>query len=405
MNKEFTKFNQIYALSTIATIYIIYIICGSLGGGFDEYSFFFRWKERFSDMVEMFFAVKNNNPYFASEAWHISFYPPFYYLVVSFLKYCHITNFYSWLFINIVLFLFICNRFAKNNGYKILSSYGVFCSLFFLSVPLYYSIDRGNLEAFCILLVFAAFAEKNRFLSSILIGLAASIKLVPIIFALYYLSKGNLKYLALAFFTFFLTSLLAFASFDANISLQISKFVSNLITWGQSSLIDPQMYSKYIGDKTDIMQSFTVDLFDAIRIIALKLRIYHSGDLPYFIYKLIWMILTLLTVLMLPLLKDSDKLLVLSILVVAITPLAYVYRLAYLFIFILYSMKETGKHTLMWIILFLMIPKPYLQIVYRVDINQILVPLVLTLILLKVVLEKYYEESIFNYWRQWICRR
>jgi hypothetical protein len=86
-------------------------------------------------------------------------------------------------------------------------------SIIFLSYPILFTLDRSNMEIFIffLLYVFIQLYKNKKFnLAAIVLSLAVSLKIFPIVFASLFLSKKHIKPLLLTFVSTFLISGLSF---------------------------------------------------------------------------------------------------------------------------------------------------------------------------------------------------
>ena len=409
MNSFINKFNLINITSFLISVYILYFICAYAHYDFDQYNFLYNFKEKFSDFIELTAAVKNKDPYFRSEAWHISFYPPAGYGLISLLNYFGIksgaVSFIKWILLNLILLSIAAYKLSQKYAFKISLNYLLFFMFFIFSYPFYYAVDRGNLEAIAILLIFIAISLKNRYLSTIFIGAAGAIKIVPILFCLLYFDKKNIKYLLSCLFFFVLITIISLSYFDAFIIPQFKQFFTNISLWGHSSLVNPIEYANYEGPKQYILASATTDLFDAIRIICLGLNYYTAGSAPYFYYKISILIFLFFIILAIPSFSENERFLVIAILCTITLPLTYIYRLTFLYISAFLLIQQEGSRFIILLISFLLIPKSFIQIFYKVDINSLLIPFILLGILIFTLKNTYRKGGVLIFWRDLFLNR
>jgi hypothetical protein len=360
----------------LISIAILYVKIGYHGAALDTFNFLYNVKEHYSDSVENLAFVKNNNPYFKSEAWHPSFYPPAAYGLILIFKGIGLTTFGKWASLNIIgviIFGIIAKRNTSISNEMIVKC----CFAFLLCYPFLYGLDRGNLENVCILLISYAFLLRHSRLSAVLIGIAAGLKVTPLILLLWFFKGRRYDCILIGVLMAVIINVLALLYMDGGFVAQIFQFLKNIVAHGNAALVNPVEYYSYQGPKEYVMQGGTLDIFDAIRIVALKLNFYVPGGTPYIIYK-VFVILMLVAIFIRIRRIDSVDLLILLTIIFTITvPLTYVPRLA-IFVPLLLLIAESGQRRwLFLLIIFLLIPKSFIQIHHKVDINAIIVPVLL----------------------------
>lgn len=373
-SKYSSAFNLYLSLYLFA-IFLIYFKTAYNGYHIDLFNFLYNYKEKFSDMVEVFAMVKNNDPYFRSEGWHPTFYPPGAYFFVVSLRDIGIDSMEKWSWLHLLLsafFVYLYNKFVN----KLTFSQLIFFTLLFLmSYPVLFGMDRGNLEIICVLLVAYALVIPQPYIKAILIGLSASMKLIPIVYILIFLRNKQYKEIIITFTTIAFVTLFALAYFDAPILDQFKQFLINVSGHGRATLTDPLLYHSYNGPKEYIMQGGTTSLFDSIRLILLLSNIYYPGDAPYLVYKIFFVSLGLYTLTRLKYLSVNDVMVLAAILSIVVVPLSYIPRLSIVIPVLLILINTGSNKFFVYLSLFLLIPKSFYPLLTKVDINQILIPL------------------------------
>lgn len=396
MRVKFYKLINWYLIIYGLMIYMLYMKVGYRGYDLDSFNFLYNHREYGSDMVENFAFVVNNNPYFKNEAWHNPFYPPAAYLFIIAMREFGFTTFGSWLLLNLILmsiFIYVLKKYQK---FKISDSF-FWGFIFFLSYPFLFGLDRGNLETICILLVSTALVIPNKMVKSILIGIAASLKLTPFIFILLFFRRRDWQYFVLTLIVFSFLTCVAVIYMDGGALAQLKEFIKYTTLHSQVLLTNPVEYSGYEGPKEYILQGSTTDLFDAIRIVFLKSEIYYPGTLPISIYRIAMVSVGLLFLYVYSELSEFEIVLMISILYTIVVPLTYVPRLAIFIPVLIMAIDSKKMFVLPAIILFLLLPKSLFQIAVKVDVNQILVPVVLFCIYLKIIFEKLFFTSKLSF--------
>ena len=102
------------------------------------------------------------------------------------------------------------------------------------SWPLYFSLQRGNIEALTWLILAGAvwaFARERWFLMAVLLGLASSFKIYPLFCLALFFPARRWRELALALLTFLLTTLVALEAMGPNLSVAWHGTLSGMQRW------------------------------------------------------------------------------------------------------------------------------------------------------------------------------
>lgn len=351
----------------------------------EPYGFLFNPAEHFSDFIENLAFIKHNDPYFKSEAWHIAFYPPGGFLAIKILKLIGITSYKKWIVFNyiIVLGVIICHCIRE----KITPTYTrLLYLLFLLANPAFlFAIDRGNMESVVLIIIVASFLERSAFTSGLLMGLAVAIKIWPAVFFLVFLQQGRRAGMVAMLISFLMFTSASLFSFDSDILPQLHEWIKNISTWSSSRLLSKDIYEAFSGLKRDILPDYTVDLWDAIRMICLNYDLYTTSWVPYFTYKTL--IFILVSISAYNIYKANNTLsswYIAACIAIISLPLTYFYRIFIVeIILIICSMRHAGGlKNLIPIYAFICVPFNFLQYIYPASLGQIYIPFSIVLLII-----------------------
>jgi hypothetical protein len=238
----------------------------------------------------------------------------------------------------------------------------VLCMIF--TAPYIFIIDRGNYLLVSIVLfsAFVYYYDKNETLAAICIGLAAAVKIYPLFFLILYFVDKKWKPAGVMLLSGGLVSGLSLLFFDGGFVQNFKEFVCAVLNFGGG----------YANEAPNVY--FGVGLTSLLRFPCF---LWNDGVMPENIpVMLIYLILgTVLTLWSIWNLWHEEcywkKILVLSVLMVFLTPNSYMYNLMYLIpgvvLFMISDASEQKKHDIVYLIElgFILIPKAYYYVSYE----------------------------------------
>ncbi len=263
--------------------------------------------------------------------------------------------------------------------------------LSFLSYPVLFTLDRGNVEgfAFILLSLFVYFFRSNKtWISAIFLAAATALKIYPVIFFLLYLSEKRYKDIAIFGGTLLVLSGLTYNSLQG-ITFRFSSFTSIIKSSGDPRNTYNALY--VIGDGG---AAFCSSAFG-----ALKAAIYAWAPqvsaprllLLYRTYYWVSLLLFALVALYIVLVEKElwKKVAILTLSMIFFPFVTADYRLLNLYIpmWLFLNSKERSGADLLYSILFalLLIPKAYYPIKGDISISVILNPLIISVFLLSMI--------------------
>jgi len=231
-------------------------------------------------------------------------------------------------------------------------------SVLILTAPYIYMLDRGNylLVALAFFMGFVCFYEENEILAAVFLALAASVKIYPLFFALLYMIDRKWKKMGIFLLTGAVVSAIAMAMFVGDFYSNLYRFGVLVLGFGGGSA-NPVMNVYYGVGLTSALQFPFV--------------VWNNNTIPesFQVMKIYLISGTILTLFSVWCMRHErmfyKKLIVLSALMVFLTPNSYLYNLVYMMpSIVMYMMAEPSKKTWKDIVCgcllgLLMIPKAY----------------------------------------------
>lgn len=232
------------------------------------------------------------------------------------------------------------------------------------TAPYIFMLDRGNylLIAIACYLAFAYFYEKNETLAAVFLGLATAIKIYPIFLFLIYFVEKKWKNMGIATLSAGISSLIPFLLFKGGIWQNIVEFGYALLSFGGG--YETEVPNVYFGVGLTSLLRFPFMIWNDLTIpdwfpVMPVYLVLGSALALWSLYHLwgeqvLW-----------------KKILVLSALMVFLSPNAYMYNLTFLLPAIVMFMlaPKSEERRLDWIYLaflgLLMIPKAYYYLLYE----------------------------------------
>ena len=227
-----------------------------------------------------------------------------------------------------------------------------------LTAPYIYMLDRGNylLVALAFFMGFVCFYEENEILAAVFLALAASVKIYPLFFALLYMIDRKWKKMGIFLLTGAIVSVIAMAMFVGDFYSNFYRFGVLLLGFGGGT--GNPVTSVYYG----------VGLTSALRF---PFVVWNNNTIPesFQVMKIYLIAGTVLTLYSVWCMRHetlfAKKLMVLSALMVFLTPNSYLYNLVYMMpAIVMYMLAKPSKKA--WIdvvygclLSLMMIPKAY----------------------------------------------
>ena len=205
------KAHKIQKINTVVVLLLLgfsissylYCIIGGdyLQANYPYSSYLFLVEDKFNDFFNVLRMVKDNRVYTVSDPIIPACYFPFAYTVMYILT--KIPAFYAF-GIFIVLFVAATAYFIYIfllKGEKIDLQTLCASGAYFFSYPFLFTIDRGNIEAFCFIFVgmfLISFLQKRFYLAIFFLALASALKLYPCVFAVLFIKNKQYKYCIMA---------------------------------------------------------------------------------------------------------------------------------------------------------------------------------------------------------------
>lgn len=382
--------SAIVIIGFVLSVIFHYILSSYLGFNFyPNNTFLFNPNDKFNDFFNIYNASTELNPY--SEP--VSVYFPFTYI----LMFIH-TLMNKWVAFTLFTGIFIASLFyvVFNSIPSLVKAEKYFYSfvLIFMSYPILFVIDRGNVEIwlFLSLLMFVNFYAKEKIILSILfLSIAISMKLYPAVFGLIFLFDKKYKEIFYTSITTISITLISMVFLKGGVFNSINGLTKCLAEFNRS----------YIHDLHGIQHN--ISLFAPLKFVFYQLAKKYSSiaslenifNTGYFILAiLIFGIVSFFLFKYKHQYSNKISLLLLSSLV--LPQISFDYKLINLYIPLLLFIKkdEKSKYDFPYSILYgmLLIPKDYLFIEKDISIAIFFNP-ILILILMGIMI---YESSIYS---------
>lgn len=296
--------------------------------------------------------------------------------------------FISWVvfFVSFIfLFIYFIRKFVFGNASNL--SFHNILNLFiieFLTYPVLYALDRSNYDLLICILLFIfiyCFVNKKMLLSVIFLSLAVAIKPFAGLFIFLYLFDKKLRYVIYTLLMTLLLTISSLAIFKGSLFDQIQKYfteafsVGKLITGGSIVRFSSDLYNAIdvivfqiskISEKPIILVEIKTYLWyymiGAVLFAGVFLFICYKKNLPF------W-----------------KKTAIISLLIILLPMSTGDYRLMYLYIPLVFFLSKEEESTsdfcltILWGLLF--IPKSYFQIQGEQNINMLLNPVIILVML------------------------
>jgi hypothetical protein len=376
----------------VASVFTCYVRGTYLGLGYPFNTFLFQPADRFMDYFNgLSYATEGHGAgMVGTQGVAYLLFRVFY--LISFKNAYVSFTLYTLAIVMYVLFYNLKNLFSgpppKVSGVKLMRSLFI---LSFLSYPVLFTLDRGNMEgfAFISLSLFIYFFRSNRTgIGTLFLAAAAALKVYPIVFIILYLAEK--RYKEAAIFGGVLLVLSAFA-YDATqgIYFTFSRFISMVKSSGDPTNLYNTLF--VIGDEGTAFSSSAYG--------ALKAAIYlwdplHSGPVILKLFRAYYTVSLLLfgLISLYVIIVEREfwrKIAILTLTMILFPFVTADYKLLNLYIpmwLFLNSEKGSQAHPLYTIFFgLLLIPKAYYTIKGDINISVILNPLIICIFLLYII--------------------
>ena len=350
--------------------------------GYDYYpynTFLFWPADRFNDFLNHFYRAGHLNPYQPPNTFTVYF--PFTYICVYLLTFLPAKVAFALLF-----GIFICsfayyifsNLPASNYRGKIL---GVFI-LTFLSYPILFTVDRGNLEilVFLFLLLFVNYYQKGDNVKSVIfLSLAIAMKLYPGVFVVLFCADKKYKNIIYTGILVLALSVFSAAVLEGGIQASIQGLQHNLGLFKETYL------------QSIMWLHFNTSLYGAIFILGEKFTFLTIVIKYYIVLALIAFVLTSLFIIC----KEKEfwrRVSLLVFMMLLLPQLTHDYKMIHLYIAMMLFLNshKQSQYDMLYAILFglLLIPKDYLMIQSDISIAVFLNPLFMLMIAGTILLDR-----------------
>jgi len=238
------------------------------GFGYPLNTFLFLPADRFNDFFNTYKIDLHLDPYFSEYHQYADYFPLAYLVFLPFTWLPNVTAFalFTALFCG-YLYWFMLHYTAKIGAHSLT----LFISIFFLSYPVLFCLDRSNLDNLLFIIVslsIITFINKKYFLSSFLLAVATGMKLYPGVFIILFIKEKRWR--ECIYFVIF-TVLLSFLTLTLfktkGLSINVHRFSEILANINQLYLVK------------DLSLSFSSSLFQLIKIVIWYLPPFNHDTL------------------------------------------------------------------------------------------------------------------------------
>ena len=372
-------------LSIVLTGFILSVVFHTLMAkvfGYDYYPYntFLFWPEdRFNDFFNHFYRAEHLNPYYPPNLFTVYF--PFTYICVYLLTFLPAKVAFALLFgIFICSFAFYVFRNLPASNYcgKI---FGVIV-LTFLSYPILFTLDRGNLEAlvFLFLLLFVNYYQKGDDVKSVIfLSLAIAMKLYPGVFVVLFCADKKYKNIIYTGILVLALSVLSAAVMEGGIQTSLQGLQNNLGLFKEAYM------------RSVMGLHFNTSLYGAITILGKKFTFLSIVIKYYTVLALIAFVLVSLFIVLAE--KEFWRRVSLLFFMMLLLPqVTFDYKMIHLYLALMLFLnsQKQSQYDIVYTILFglLLIPKDYFLIKPDISIAVLLNPLLMLMIAGTILFER-----------------
>jgi len=359
-------------------------------------SFLFFSLDRFGDFFKVYDASRLLNPYFDSAA--SNYFPVTYILCYpfTFLPPVIALLTFSAIFIGFLLWLGYYFLRPILPAEQPLDCWQTIITLFLLSYPVLFCLDRGNIENLLFILVslfVVAFINKKYFLASILLALAAGMKLYPLALIVLFIKKRRYPAALSTIIFLLIFTITSYSLLQGGLIVNVRQSLSGMHQYANSYYILDNGFNFYTSLFTYVKLYIYSSLANTGLLTLEMVKQSMNSVMPYY---------TLTTLLLYGLLalhilwKETQiwkQLLLIMGAIILLPPASADYKLIYLFIPLLLYINADydGPFQKIYIILFmlLLIPKNYIIFSNGLSLVSIMNPVMLAGMILIIIYESY----------------
>ncbi|MEA5115130.1 MAG: glycosyltransferase family 87 protein [Geobacteraceae bacterium] len=357
-NKE-TKLNLISLIIIIGfagAVFYHYIHGVYLGENYPHNTFLFLPIDRFNDFYHPLNQTTGLDPYFCNYLFHSNYYPFIHLLLypLTFLK-----PSIAFLIFNLAAYVpivIIVARFTRCNN--ILDHVRYIFTFAFLTYPIQFTFDRGNVESIMLVMMFLFLCcfEKHEKLSSLALSAAIAIKAFPAVFLSLLISARRYKSVVLVVFYAVIITTISMALLKGGLIKNAGYFINHVGAVNTSQMI-----------QANALVQRGVSLYTLIKIVLIKFGLIGSVNIGQLLAIYSYMAFALFIGLSIYLYKVNlklwEKVFLLVSIMLLFPHLSADYKLLYLYLplALFINEKNSDKFDITYSILFalLLIPKDY----------------------------------------------
>jgi len=350
--------------------------------GYDYYPYntFLFWPEdRFNDFFNHFYTAKHLNPYYPPNLFTVYF--PFTYFCVYLLTFLPAKVAFALLFgIFICSFAYYVFRNLPASDY--LGRISGVIILTFLSYPILFTVDRGNLEilVFLFLLLFVNYYQKGDNVKSVIfLSLAIAMKLYPGVFVVLFCADKKYKNIIYTGVLVLALSVFSAAVLEGGVQASLQGLQNNLGLFKEAYM------------RSVMGLHFNTSLYGAITILGKKFTFLSIVIKYYTVLALIAFALISLFIV----LKEKEfwkRVSLLVFMMLLLPQVTFDYKMIHLYIALMLFLNshKQSQHDMLYAMLFglILIPKDYLIIQPDISVAVFLNPLLMLMIAGTILLDR-----------------
>lgn len=346
-------------------------------------TFLFYPPERFSDLFNMILVCRENNPYLTTEPFASNYFPVanIFFFILSLLSKKIIIAF-IFLAVFLTFYSALIYKFFLN---QIKPFFLEFVIVFFFSYPLFFNVDRLNIEVYNFLLCFLwmYFKGSNKSLLALLfLSLSISLKLYTGVYLVIYLKEKRYKEICIVGAVVVIMSVLSLFTFKGGFTNNITGMLAGLKSFTE----------KYAGSSLGLQHNLSLyGMFKLITIICIKLVTGKLIESPLIIQRLLglYSIATLISfsIVTYTIIKKNlsgwMNYFLLTTILLLFPHVSFDYKLIFIYIPLIAFLKESKSSGIdrLYSILFalLLIPHNYFYFYKDISVAVIIYPVILVI--------------------------
>jgi len=351
------------------------------GHGYPYSTFLFMPNDRFNDFFNIYKATMHLNPYTES----VSVYLPFTYLpiyIFTFLKPYIAYLFFFLLFFSFLIVAAIKYLPSENLTNRLLT----FFSLFVVSYPILFTLDRGNLECFVFIflgLFIYCYNTRKVFFEALFLACAIAMKIYPAVFMILFLADRRWKPM---FLTVAFTGILTVVSaglLSGGIWTSLAGLQKNLMAFN----------TQYINSIHGLQHNSSI--YVPVKLIAVKLGYVKMISVCYPVLAILVFLFASVHIIF----REQEfwkKIAILSFMMIILPQVSYDYKLIHIFLPLLLFFTAKAQSNFDWFysvaFALLIIPKDYYYLFSSdISINGIINAILLLIFVCLIVLDRRKE--------------